>query len=87
MARADSLGLSTKQHYVTITRKHLHSYIPQESCMPIPFPVYQVFLPFLRYHDHRFLTYASREHLFNQVKNMIKSLKTYCFLFKDVIIC
>lgn len=41
MAEADSLGLSTKQHYVTITRKHLHSYVPQESCMPIPFPVYQ----------------------------------------------
>lgn len=40
MAKADSLGLSTKQHYVTITRKHLHSYIPQESCMPILFPVY-----------------------------------------------
>lgn len=42
MAKADSLGLSTKQHYVTITGtiKHLHSYVAQESCMPILFPVY-----------------------------------------------
>lgn len=36
-----SLYKTTILHYVTITRKHLHSYVPQESCMPIPFPVYR----------------------------------------------
>lgn len=73
MAEADSLGLSTKQHYVTITRKHLHSYIPQESCMPILFPVYPGL--FAIFTMTRFLiTYASRELLLhvNHVKNMIK---------------
>lgn len=71
MAEADSLGLSTKQHYVTITRKHLHSYIPQESCMPILFPIYPGL--FAIFTMTRFLiTYASREPIFNHVKNMIK---------------
>lgn len=75
MAKADSLGLSTKQHYVhvTITRKHLHSYIPQESCMPILFPVYPGL--FAIFTMTRFLiTYASRELLFNHVKNLLLSL-------------
>lgn len=73
MAEADSLGLSTKQHYVTITIKHLHSYVPQESCMPILFPVYPGL--FAIFTMTRFLiTYASRELLLhvNHVKNMIK---------------
>lgn len=74
MAEADSLGLSTKHHYVTI-----YSELPENICI-LTF-LRSLACPFLSlsiksfchfYHDHRFLTYAKRELLFNQVKNMIK---------------
>lgn len=73
MEEADSLGLSTKHHYVTISE------LPENICI-LTF-LRSLACPFLSrlsrsfchfYHDHRFLTYASRELLFNQVKNMIE---------------